>query len=137
MGPIRHVLDFGISTERMGRRGMRAIPSQVIAGCFAMSAFAVAITAGLAAQNDAGPVLFRALAAMFIAYPVGLLGGYVCERAVQDHIRATFAGASEGGIEETVGGEDVDDPLECPTRSRSVTEPDSEQIVDNEEIIEV
>lgn len=105
---------------------MKAVPSQVIAGCFAMSAFVIAIIAGLAAQNEASSVLFRAVAAMFIAYPVGLIAGSMCAGIVREHGRATLA-AMEDNDEGSVSPDDIPLP----------TTVDVEQNVDNEEILEV
>lgn len=67
---------------------MNAVSSRVIAACFALSAFAVAIISGLASDNPVGMILGRALIAMFVCYPVGLMVGVVCERAIIDHVRA-------------------------------------------------
>lgn len=60
--------------------------SRVMAGCFAMSAFAVAIASGLGTGNPATMILGRALIAMMICYPVGLVIGVVCERVIAQHM---------------------------------------------------
>lgn len=59
--------------------------SRVMAGCFAMSAFAVAIVAGLGSHNPATFVLSRALIAMILCYPVGYIVGIACERVIALH----------------------------------------------------
>lgn len=105
---------------------MRAVPSQVIAGCFAMSAFAIAIVAGLFAQNDASSVLFRAVAAMFIAYPVGLIAGSMCAGIVSEQGREELSGMQVDASGSVSPG---DTPL--------ATTNDVEQNVDKEEILEV
>ena len=73
---------------------MSKTPSSAIAGCFALSAFAVAVVAGLAAQNPASSILVRALIAMIICYPVGLIIGLICQRLIFDHIEAHQKAAS-------------------------------------------
>jgi hypothetical protein len=70
---------------------MRGKPSSVIAGCFAMAAFAVAILAGLAGENETISILTRSLVAMFICYPLGLIVGMICERLVSEHVRSNAA----------------------------------------------
>ena len=65
---------------------MKVITAKVIAGCFALSAFAVAILAGLASENPTAQILQRAVISMFICYPVGLIVGMVCERVITTHI---------------------------------------------------
>ena len=61
--------------------------SSVIAGCFALAAFAVAVLAGLAGGNTATAILTRALIAMVACYPVGLLIGLVCQRVIAEHVQ--------------------------------------------------
>jgi len=61
------------------------IVSRVMAGCVSMAAFAVAIIAGMAGGNPAVLVLGRALIAMVVCYPVGLIVGFVCERVIAMH----------------------------------------------------
>ena len=56
--------------------------SNVIAGCFALAAFAVALVAGLAGDNEASAVLLRAVLAMLLGYPIGLVAGMICARAI-------------------------------------------------------
>lgn len=52
----------------------------------ALSAFAIAVVAGLAAGNPARTVLFHALVAMIVCQALGLIAGSVAERAVARHI---------------------------------------------------
>ena len=61
---------------------------RLIAGCFALAAFAVAIVAGLGAGHDAAQVLLRATIAMMLCYPVGLVAGMVCERVMRSHVES-------------------------------------------------
>lgn len=67
---------------------MSKTPSKVIAGCFAMAAFAVAVLAGLAGGNSAVSILIRALIALICCYPIGLMIGMICQRVMTDHIQA-------------------------------------------------
>lgn len=67
---------------------MNPVTGKVIAGCFALSAFAVAIFAGLAAQVDTAQILLRSIVTMFVCYPVGLVAGLICQRVIQVHIEA-------------------------------------------------
>lgn len=77
---------------------------RVIAGLFALSAFAVAIVAGLAAGNNAAQIMLRAIVAMVLCYPLGFLIGSVCEYVIDSHVsaharrraEASAANASEG-----------------------------------------
>jgi len=61
--------------------------SRSIGGCFALAAFAVAVISGLAAGNAASLVLVRAILAMLVCYPVGLLIGMICTRVIDSHLR--------------------------------------------------
>lgn len=73
---------------------MKSAVGRVIAGCFALSAFAVAIFAGLASQNATAQILLRAVLAMIVCYPVGLLIGWVCEWVVAGHVLTDDPGLS-------------------------------------------
>ncbi len=73
---------------------MNRTPSSAIAGCFSLSAFAVAVVAGLSAQNPVSSILVRALIAMILCYPVGLIIGLICQRLMNDHIDAHQKAAS-------------------------------------------
>lgn len=66
---------------------MKGKLSNVVAGAFAMAAFAVAVIAGMPGSSTASSVLFRALVAMVLCYPIGLIVGMICERVVENHIR--------------------------------------------------
>ena len=64
---------------------MKHGPGGVIAACFALSAFLVAITSGLTAGNPAVTVLVRACVAMILCYPAGLIVGMLCQRVLGWH----------------------------------------------------
>lgn len=67
---------------------MKGVPTTAIGACFALTAFAVAILAGLFAGNAADMILQRALIALILCYPVGLIFGLMCRRLVDEHARA-------------------------------------------------
>ncbi len=73
---------------------MTASPGHVIAGCFALAAFAVAVLAGLAGGHGAAPILLRALVSMVVCYPVGIVIGMVVRRAIEDQRRPRAAGGA-------------------------------------------
>lgn len=58
----------------------RSLPSRI-----ALLAFSVAVIAGLRAANSAATVLWRALAAMFVAYAVGELALWASRQVVREH----------------------------------------------------
>ncbi|MEM7229565.1 MAG: hypothetical protein AAF432_12210 [Planctomycetota bacterium] len=60
---------------------------KVIAGCFALTAFAVAVLAGLFAGNPMLEILTRALIIMCICYPVGFLVGLAIDHVIAQHVR--------------------------------------------------
>jgi putative Mn2+ efflux pump MntP len=64
------------------------IATKVIAASMALSAFAVAIVAGLAAGNPARSVLFNAVVSMIVCQILGLFIGAFAERAIADHMKA-------------------------------------------------
>lgn len=97
---------------------MKPVPSQVIAGCFALSAFAVALIAGIVASNEAWTILVRALLMLIVCYPLGLLAGMVCEYIVREEVESE---SRDGQSSSVVGHGSAAD----------------EQIVDNEEIVTV
>jgi hypothetical protein len=72
--------------ETMKPVAMKPVTATTIAGSFAMAAFAVAILAGLSTGNAAASVLLRAVVAMLVCYPIGLVAGGVAQRLVQEHI---------------------------------------------------
>lgn len=64
------------------------VPTKVISSSMALSAFAVAIIAGLAADNAADVILARALTSMAGGAMLGLGIGAVAERAAREAILA-------------------------------------------------
>ncbi len=62
-------------------------PIKVIAVCAALAGFAVAILAGLAANNPADVILARAVGALFVCYAVGGVIGFFMEQAVAEGVR--------------------------------------------------
>lgn len=64
---------------------------KVIAGCFALTAFAVAVLAGLLAHNTMLEILGRATIALVVCYPAGFLIGLVVEHVIAQHVRDHMA----------------------------------------------
>lgn len=67
---------------------MLAIPSRVIASCFALVSFAAAVLEGAAVGNPLLTILLRATVIMIIAWAVGSAIGAVAQRTVDQHIEA-------------------------------------------------
>lgn len=78
----------GSDGELMGASPGTGRSAKLVASCFAMTAFAVAIIAGLAAGNGPGAVLVRALLAMIGCYVIGLIIGMVCQSVLVQHMAA-------------------------------------------------
>lgn len=77
---------------------------RTIAACLALTAFAVAIAAGLLAHNPAGLVLGRALVALVLGKAIGLLIGHVGTRVVEDQLRAYVSSNPHAGRREVSTG---------------------------------
>lgn len=55
-----------------------------VSGSCGLTGFAIAIIAGLAADNPSSVILTRALTAMAVCYVIGIFIGYIAARAVDD-----------------------------------------------------
>ncbi|MHC4769680.1 MAG: hypothetical protein ACYTEI_13350 [Planctomycetota bacterium] len=75
---------------------MTGAASRAVAGCFSLAAFAVAVVAGLAGGNTPSSILLRALMAMVVCYPVGLVIGIVCQYVIEEHVKASPAANAVG-----------------------------------------
>ncbi len=62
------------------------VASRVIAASCGLSGFAVALIAGLAADNPAEVILGRALVCMLAVQLLGIVIGAVCERTVREAV---------------------------------------------------
>jgi hypothetical protein len=94
---------------------MNGAASRAVAGCFALAAFAVAVVAGLAGGNPTASILLRALIAMAVCYPVGLIIGVMCQRVVEDHakthpIAGTVPETGTGGAAAGQSAENAKEP---------------------------
>ncbi len=58
---------------------------KVVAAVFALSAFAVALIAGIGAGNDTTTVLARALGALVVCQLIGMGAGVIIERIIKEH----------------------------------------------------
>ena len=77
---------------------------RTIAACLALTAFAVAVAAGLMAHNTADVVLGRALLAMVLGKGLGLVIGLVGTRVVEDQLRAYVSSNPHGSRREVSTG---------------------------------
>lgn len=59
-------------------------PSKIFAAVLGLTAFAVAVTAGLANGAAGGDVLVRAMVSMALCYPVGIVLGFIAGRTVDE-----------------------------------------------------
>ena len=75
---------------------MKGSPGHVVAACFGLTAFTIAIVAGLASESPAHSVLSRAVIAMILCYPVGLVVGMICDRIILSHLSNLPAEADPG-----------------------------------------
>lgn len=62
--------------------------TKVIAACCGLAAFAIAMVAGLAADNPGEVVLLRALGSMVVCQILGVALGTIVERVVEDSIES-------------------------------------------------
>jgi len=62
------------------------LPVRTIGACFALTAFAVAILAGLGAALPASEILWRATLSLCVCYIAGVIIGSVAERAAREHV---------------------------------------------------
>ena len=91
--------------------GTLGVASGVIAACFGLAAFTVAILSGLASGNAAASVLLRAVIAMTLCYPVGLVVGLICQRVLAEHLRSqreADPAPEEAGIERSTSHEEAE-----------------------------
>ena len=81
---------------------MTGVAGRAIAGCFALAAFSVAVVAGLAGGNTATAILVRALIAMIVCYPLGMLVGVLIRHVIDQHLAEQSAESAERGEDVTV-----------------------------------
>jgi len=63
------------------------IPAKIIATCFALVTFVAALVLGVAVDNPAGTVIFKALVAMLLCWGVGYAVGLVAQHVVDLNIQ--------------------------------------------------
>lgn len=59
----------------------------MVAGVFALAAFTVALVAGLFGGNEMMTILVRAVIAMIVCYPVGMIAGALFSKIIADGVR--------------------------------------------------
>lgn len=64
----------------------RQFPTRVLASCFSLAAFAIAIVSGLAADRSTGAILGTAILALFICQFLGLILGMIVEAALDENM---------------------------------------------------
>ncbi|MEM9063907.1 MAG: hypothetical protein AAGB51_00290 [Planctomycetota bacterium] len=111
----------------------RELPAgPVIAAIAALSGFAIALVAGLAAGNGGATVIGRALVAMLICFIVGRILGTIGAVAVRDHI-AKYQAANPVPDMETepevieVGAEDEADMVGDVEESEAQASPPAQE----------
>jgi hypothetical protein len=73
------------SASQMPR--LRTDITSVVAGVFALASFTVALLAGLLGGNDMAVILVRAIIAMVVCYPVGMMAGALLSKVIEDGLR--------------------------------------------------
>jgi hypothetical protein len=84
---------------------MSPATGRVIASCFALAAFAIALFAGLFGGNDAAQILLRAVTAMIVCYPVGVIVGMICDGVIHSHVAAKSTNAADDRVVPVAAGD--------------------------------
>ncbi len=66
----------------------RSVPGRVIASCFALCGFAVAMLSGLDASVTPATALARGLVSMVACFVVGAVIGAAAERCIREHFES-------------------------------------------------
>jgi len=85
-GRGRHDVDYQDCAPWETELQNKGMATKTIAVSLALTAFAVAVVAGLMAGNSASQVLKVALFSMIVCHVVGVFVGMICEHAVTDHL---------------------------------------------------
>lgn len=88
----------------------RGVPTKVAGACLGLSGFAVAIIAGLSADNPADVILTRAILAMAALGALGQALGALAERAVDQRVAEHRAArpVRVAGVAERADDEPID-----------------------------
>jgi hypothetical protein len=62
-------------------------PARLIASCFGLSGFAVAVVAGMASGNEGSRILVVALCSLIVCHIVGLAAGLIGESIVNEYMK--------------------------------------------------
>ena len=86
--------------------------SKLIAACFALAAFAVALIAGMLSGNSATQIVLNAIIVLIVCYPIGWMAGLLCQYVVHEHtakqeqtVAAMESASSEQIVENSPEGE--------------------------------
>ncbi len=74
------------------------VPTRVIAASCGLAGFAVAIVAGLAADNPAEDILVHALIALFACNVVGWIAGIIAEKTIREGAATLLASRDVNNI---------------------------------------
>lgn len=69
--------------------------ARLVAACMGLSAFAIALIAGVSVNNPFETTILRALAAMLVCTPLGLMIGLTAEFAVRDRLATLRAARTQ------------------------------------------
>jgi hypothetical protein len=97
---------------------LRTEVTSVVAGVFALASFMVALLAGMFGGNEMMTILVRAIIALIVCYPVGMIAGALLSKViadgVRDHVQVnpipgldTEQAADTDGVAESTGDEEV------------------------------
>lgn len=107
----------------------RGRPTQMVAAIFALSAFAVAIVAGLGSGADATRTIVVALVAMFLCHAVGTLIGSIAESTAAEAI-ASYRESNP--IPSLLTEQDLDQPQEIGSAESASSELSNRKISTSE-----
>lgn len=62
------------------------MPANIIATSFSLIVFSTAIAVGVSAHNPAQTVMWRAMVAMIICWPIGLIIGTLAQKTIERNI---------------------------------------------------
>jgi len=62
-------------------------PARLIASCFGLAGFAVAVVAGMASGNEGSRILMVALCSLILCHIVGLVAGLIGESIVNEYMK--------------------------------------------------
>ncbi|MEM1164903.1 MAG: hypothetical protein AAGI30_01285 [Planctomycetota bacterium] len=89
---------------------IRQVPTQIVAACFALSGFALAVTTALVSSVDSSAAMERALVAMLVCWVIGGLVARAASVAIREHIEE-YRAERDGDIDEVMDAEVLNDTI--------------------------